>query len=193
MVVDPVDGESVRRGKIVLDDDGALASLVYRRSARQIGPGSRSDVETPSFGIHSLLRHNQLVFSLRGLCKLPHLPRAHTPALPLIIFALENRLLIDLVLGDVAPEDHSRPEDEVERGRGIGVVDYRGHFVVVEGDFPDVVLPREQQRGVALHRLAPGVVPRVFEISLDAFALEAALLVNAELRASPGLLALVHV
>jgi hypothetical protein len=65
--------------------------------------------------------------------------------------------------------------------------------MVVERDFPDVVAPGEEQGGVSLGRLAPGVVAGFLLVIVQALALERALLVDASLRARAGRIALVDV
>jgi len=102
-------------------------------------------------------------------------------------------LLVNFLVTDVAPENHARPEDEVEGGGTFGFVDDGRHLVVVERDFPDVVAPGEEQRGVALGGLAPGVVAGLLLVVVQALTLERALLVDARLRAGARCVALVDV
>lgn len=102
-------------------------------------------------------------------------------------------LLVDPLLGHVAPVDHPGAEHKVQRRRRLGVVHDRRHLAVVQRNLADVVAPRKQQRRVPLGGLALGVVARVPQVSGHAFALERADLVGAPLRAGTGLLALVDV
>lgn len=76
------------------------------------------------------------------------------------------------LLGDIAPEDHPRPENVIERRSGLRVVHYRSHFTMVERDFPDVMATGEQKRGMSLGGFALRVVSWISKVTGHALALQ---------------------
>lgn len=111
----------------------------------------------------------------------------------MIITRKRSSVLVNFLLGHVTPEYHAGAEHEVDRGGRFRAVDDGGHLAVVQRYLPYVVLHGEQQGRVPFHGLAPGVVLRVSQVALHAFALERALLVDARLRTAALDIALVYV
>jgi len=65
--------------------------------------------------------------------------------------------------------------------------------VVIEGDLSDVMFSCEEEGRVAFGGLAPGAVPGVLQVAPHALALEAPLLIHAQLRACPRNIALIDI
>lgn len=79
--------------------------------------------------------------------------------------------LVNSLLGDIAPENHSGTEDIVECRRRLCVVHNRRHFTMVEGDFADVMATGEQKRSMSFGRFALGVIARISQVAGHAFTL----------------------
>lgn len=79
--------------------------------------------------------------------------------------------LVNSLLGDVAPENHSGAEDVVERRRRLRVVNNRRHLTMIEGDFADVMATGEQERSMSFGGFALGVVARISQVAAHAFTL----------------------
>lgn len=100
---------------------------------------------------------------------------------------------VNLLLGDVAVENHSGAEIKVQRGGTLRLVHDRRHLPVVQRDLSDVVSTGEQQRRMSLGGLAPRMVPDVANVPVLALALESSVRVRAQLRTRVPQRALVHV
>lgn len=110
-----------------------------------------------------------------------------------LVFALVDGRFVDALVVHVAPEQHARLEVEIERRRAARLVHDRRQAAPVEREAPDVGAVREQERRVALVRLAARPVVRVARVARRTLAFEVALLVDAHLRADARLLALVNI
>lgn len=80
--------------------------------------------------------------------------------------------LVNSLLGDVAPENHSSSKNVIKRCSRFCVVDDGRHFPVVERYFPDVVAAGEEKRSMSLGSFTLRVVTRVPQIARQAFALK---------------------
>ena len=102
-------------------------------------------------------------------------------------------LLVNLLVANITPEDHSCPEDKVQGCCTLCVVHYGCHLVVVKRDLADVMSAGKQQGRMTLHSFAAGVVPGVPEVALHTLTLEGALLIDTGLGAGTRHLALVDI
>lgn len=85
---------------------------------------------------------------------------------------MSGNSLVNPLLGDIAPENHSGSKNVIKRCSRFRVVDDGRHFPVVKRYFPDVVAAGEEKRSMSLGSFALRVVTWVPQIARQALALK---------------------
>jgi hypothetical protein len=79
--------------------------------------------------------------------------------------------LVNSLLGDIAPENHSRSEDVIESRSRLGVVHNRSHFTMVKRDFSNIMATGKEKRSMSFCGFTFRVVTWIPQISGYAFTL----------------------
>lgn len=104
-----------------------------------------------------------------------------------------SRLLIDLLLATVAPEDHTRAKYEIQGCSHFRVLYYVRHFQTIQSHLSYVVSSGKEQTSVTICCFTTSMIPGIFKVTRGTAALEATLFVQAKLGTAARSQAFVYV
>lgn len=69
--------------------------------------------------------------------------------------------LVNSLLRNVAPENHSSPKNKIQGSGGFSVIHYSSHFVMIERNLSNIMLPSKKQRSMTFDSFTPGEIPGI--------------------------------